>query len=168
MTGLTGSLTALPMLALLLSFSGCKSGKLPLPDGEVEPPISVDRIRDDPDDFIGDRVRLSTEVAEVQGTRILTVKDDDPLLKEQMLVLTRRPIGALLGEEKTTLTPGDELLITGVVRPGDMADLEAELGLDLDTRLENRFRGTPVLVASELVRTDEKAAADAPDTSTPR
>lgn len=167
MTGRIRLATGLSALVLLALGAGCKSGKLPLPDGEIEPPISVDKIRDDPDEFIGERVRLAARVAESHGTNMFTVRDDDPVLKEQMLVITRRPIAVLLGEENTTLKAGDELLVSGVVRPGDIGDLEAELGVDLDTKLENRFRGKPVLVASEVVRTDERVV-DIPDTLTPR
>ena len=166
MSARIGLLYTLSAILLAGSAVACKSGKL-LPDGEVEPPLSVDRIRDDPDDFIGDRVRLTAQVAETHGIRVFTVRDDDPVLQEQLLVVTRRPVATLLGEEKTTLRAGDRLLISGVVRPGDIADLEAELGVDLDTRLEGRFRGKPVLVAGELVRTDERVV-DTPDTLTPR
>jgi hypothetical protein len=165
MTGRIHLVTGLSALVLLALGAGCKSGKLPLPDGEIEPPISVDKIRDDPDEFIGDRVRLAARVAELHGTRMFTVRDDDPVLKEQMLVITRRPIA--LGEENTTLKAGDEVLVSGVVRPGDIADLEAEFEVDLETKLENRFRGKPVLVASEVVLTDENVV-DTPDTLTPR
>lgn len=167
MTRLPGDVTVRVLLSTLILAPACNSGKLPFPDGEVEPPISVDRIVDHPEQFIGERVRLAGRVAEIHGNRMFTLKDDDPVLKEQMLVVTRRPLPLLLGEDPTTLKPGDELLVTGVIRPGDVADIEAELALDLDTKLENRFRGKPILVVSEAVRTDVKESGT-PDTLTPR
>lgn len=155
---------ALP--ALLLFAFGC-AGKVPGPVVEQdEPPISVDRILDRPERFIGDRVRLSADVADSYGNRMFTLKDDDPMMKEQILVVTRRPIPPLLGEERTLLKTGDELLVSGVIRPGDIADIEAELGVDLDAKLEDRFRGKPILVASEVIRTDVKES-DVPDTLAP-
>ena len=165
---MTGRIAWLRGLCLLapVTVAGCSSGKI-LPDGEIEPPISVDGIRHNPEQYIGDRVRLTAQVAESHGLRMFTVKDDDPVLKEQMLVVTRRPIAVLLGEERTTLQAGDQILISGVIRPGDIAAVEAELGVDLDTKLENQFRGKPLLVASELVLTDE-TVSDTPDTLTPR
>jgi hypothetical protein len=166
MTRLPGNVRVPALLCALALSSACGSGKLPLPDGDVEPPISVDRILDDPEDFIGRRLRLSARVAEAHGTRAFTLKDDDPVMKEQMLVVTRRPIGRLLGEEQTTLKAGDELLVSGIVRPGDLAAIEAELGVDLEPKLEDRFRGKPVLVASEVVRTDSKEPEE-PDTANP-
>ena len=165
MTRFPGDVTVRALLSALILAAACNSGKLPLPDGDVEPPISVDRIVDHPEQFIGKRVRLAGRIAEVHGNRMFTLKDDDPVLKEQMLVVTRRPLP--LGEGPTALKPGDELLVTGVIRPGDVADVEAEMGVDLDAKLENRFRGKPILVASEVVRTDVKGAAT-PDTAAPR
>lgn len=167
MTGFPGDVTVRALLSALILAAACNSGKLPRPDGDVEPPVSVDGIVDHPEQFIGKRVRLTGRAAEIHGNRMFTLKDDDPVLKEQMLVVTRRPLPRLLGEEPTTLKPGDELLVTGIVRPGDVADIEAEMGLDFDTKLEDRFRGKPILVASEVVLTDVKGAAT-PDTSAPR
>ncbi len=160
------AVAALPTFAVLLVLGACPGGKLPLPDGEVEPPMSVDRIRDRPDEFVGERVRLTASLAEPHGNRVFTLKDDDPMLKEQLLVVTRRPLPQLLAEEQTTLRPGDQLLVTGVIRRGDLAAIESELGVELDPKLENRFRDTPVLVASEVVRTGSKEP-DPPDTLGP-
>ncbi len=166
MTRLPRGAAALAFL-VTLSVSAACGGKVPLPgDADIEPPISVDRIRDKPEEFIGQRVRLTADVAEAHGSRIFTLKDDDPVMKEQMLVVTRRPLPRLLAEERTTLKPGDKVLVSGMVRRGDVAEIEGELGVDLDPGLEARFRGKPLLVASEVVRTDDKGA-EVPDTLTP-
>ena len=83
--------------------SGC-AGKTSAPGpNQSKPEISVDHILDSPQDFIGDRVRLSGDVAEPHGERMFTLQDDDAINKEQMLVVTRRPVSRLLGEERTTL-----------------------------------------------------------------
>ena len=151
--------------ALLLVSMGCGTTKAPPRDGS-SPPASVDRITDDPDDFTGARVRLTARVAEVIGSRIFTLKDEDPVVKEQLLAVARRPLAAMLGEGGAELKPNDKVLVTGVVRPGDLAAIEGELDLDFDAKLEQRFRGKPVLVVSEVVRTDDRGPAS-PDTLNP-
>jgi hypothetical protein len=159
------ALLLVPAALGTLLILGCRgmAGK-----SEVEPPISVDRITDQPEAFTGERVRLSARVAEPHGNRVLTLKDDDPVRKEQMLVVTRRPLAELLGEDRTGVASGDQLLVTGVVHAGDLPEIERELGLDLAPELEKRFRGKPILVASEIVRTDVKDSPATPDTLSPR
>jgi hypothetical protein len=168
MTRLPRLSTASGFLVALALGTAC-GAKVPLPgDGDVEPRISVDRIRDHPDQFLGERVRLGAHVAEQHGSRIFTLKDEDPVRKEQILVVTRRSLSGLLAEERTTLKPGERVLVAGVIRRCDVAEVEAELDVDLDPKLEERFRGKPMLVASEVVRTDDAAGeAEGPDTLTP-
>lgn len=168
MTRLPRLSAALGLLVALALGTGC-GAKVPLPaDGDVEPPISVDRISDHPEQFLGERVRLAGHVAEQHGSRIFTLKDEDPVLKEQILVVTRRSLPQLLADERTTLKPGERVLVSGVIRRCDVADVEAELTVDLDPKLEERFRGKPMLVASEVVSTDAAAGeAEPPDTLTP-
>jgi hypothetical protein len=145
--------------------AGC-GGTVPGTGADIEPAVSVDRITDRPADFAGERVRLSGRVAEVYSARALSLRDDDPVRQEHLLVVTRRPVARLLGESGGTLHQDDELLVTGVIRVGDLPGLEAELGIELEERIRNRFRGKPVLVASELVRTDVRGSAS-PDTVPP-
>jgi predicted small lipoprotein YifL len=162
-------LSAAAGLLVGLALGTACGAKGPLPrDSDVEPPISVDRISDHPEQFLGERVRLAAHVAEQLGSRIFTLKDEDPVRKEQILVVTRRSLSRLLAEERTTLKPGERVLVSGVIRRCDVAEVEAELAVDLDPKLEERFRGKPMLVASEVVRTDDAAGeAEGPDTLTP-
>jgi hypothetical protein len=131
---------------------------------KVDPPVSVDRIRDTPDAYIGKRVRLGAAVAEQRGSRVFVLKDHDPAFKEHMLVITTRPLPDLLGEARTTLTPGEKLLLTGVVHREPLASLEGELGVQLEEGVRARFEGTPVLVATEVVRTGDREP-EPPDTA---
>ena len=141
--------------------------RTPRRGADVEPPVSVDTIRDDPEEYLGERVRFSAHVAEIHGSRILTLRDEDPVAREQILVVTRRSLPRLLGES-TALEPGHKLLVSGIVRRFDVAELRQELNVEIDPRLEQRFRGKPMIVASEVVRTDDaRQGADAPDTLSP-
>ena len=121
-------------------------------------------ITDKPDIFIGHRVRFAGDVAKVTGPRALTRKDQDPSQKEQILVITRRPINQMLGEGGASLESGDKVLVSGVVHRSDFAAIERELGLDLDADTEKHFRGKPVVIVSEMVRT-ESHEPDEPDTA---
>ena len=144
-------------IATLWALAGGCAGSTPLPRGaDAEPPISVDRIRDTPDAFIGQRVRLAAAVAEQYGSRLFALSDDDPAFKERMLVITTRPLSRLLGEGQTALQAGETLLVTGTVRAGRLTELEAELGITIDPRVKQRYEGKPVLVATEIVHTGDR------------
>ena len=123
--------------------------------GPSKPPMSVDGILDTTEAFEGQRVRFTAHVDRVVGSRALIFRDQDARNKEHMLGVTRRTIRRLLGEGGVELEKGDQVLVTGVVRTGDLAAIEAELKLDLDAETEDRFRDKPVVVISELVRTDD-------------
>ena len=144
---------AFPSLWILAA--GCAGGSAGA-DTKVDPPVSVDRIRDTPDAYVGKRVRLRAAVAEQRGSRVFVLKDHDPAFKEHMLVITTKPLPDLLGEARTSLQAGEKLLLTGVVHREPLAALESELGVQLEEAVRARFEGTPVLVATEVVRTDDR------------
>jgi hypothetical protein len=151
------------LIGLSVPGAGCAAGSS---GGEpkVDPPVSVDRIRDTPDRYVGRRVRLGAAVAQQQDSRVFVLKDHDPAFKEHMLVITTEPLPDLLGEAHTTLKSGERLLLTGVVHREPLAALEGELGVQLEHGLKSRFEGTPVLVATEVVRTDDREP-EPPDTA---
>ena len=153
MTGCHGALGSAGLAALLLAGGGPQAvGQDKSPE---KPPMSVDGIRDTSEAFAGKRVRFTGHVDRVVGSRALIFKDQDPAGKEHLLGVTRRPIRQLLGEGGAELKGGDEVLVTGVVREGDLAGLEAKLGVELDADTEKRFRDKPVVIISEMIRTDD-------------
>jgi hypothetical protein len=91
----------------------------------------------------------------VLDSRVLIFRDQDPRNKEHMLGVTRRPIRQMLAEGGAELEKDDQVLVTGVVRSGGLADIEAAMGVDFDDETEKRFRDKPVVIISELVRTDD-------------
>jgi hypothetical protein len=100
-------------------------------------------------------VRFTGNVDRVLGSRVLIFKDQDPAGKEHLLGITRRPIRQLLGEGGVELKGGDEVLVTGVVRTGELAALETKLGVEVDADTEKRFRDKPVVIISEMIRTED-------------
>jgi hypothetical protein len=153
MTGCHRVLGSAGLAALLLAGGGRQAvGQDKSPE---KPPMSVDGIRDTSEAFAGKRVRFTGHVDRVLGSRALIFKDQDPAGKEHLLGVTRRPIRQLLGEGGAELKGGDEVLVTGVVRTGGLPQIEAELGVDLDPGTEKQFRDKPVVIISEMIRTDE-------------
>lgn len=142
------------LLAALFVVSG--SGRLVgQKESPEKPPMSVDAITDTTEAFTGQRVRFTGHVDKVLDSRVLIFRDQDPRNKEHMLGVTRRPIRQMLGEGWAELEKGDQVLVTGVVRSGGLADIEAAMGVDFDDGTEKRFRDKPVVIISELVRTDD-------------
>ena len=152
---------AFPSLWILAA--GCAGGSAGAVT-KVDPPVSVDRIRDTPDAYVGKRIRLGASVAEQRGSRVFVLKDHDPAFKEHMLVITTKPLSDLLGESRTGLEAGEKVLLTGVVHREPLAALEGELGVQLEEGVRARFEGTPVLVATEVVRTGDREQ-EPPDTT---
>ena len=142
------------VLGLLLSI-GCAGRAAAQEKSPEKPPMSVDGIRDTSEAFAGKRVRFTGHVDRVVGSRVLIFKDQDPAGKEHLLGITRRPIRQMLGESGVELKGGDEVLVTGVVRTGELAALETKLGVEVDADTEERFRDKPVVIISELIRTDD-------------
>jgi hypothetical protein len=120
-----------------------------------KPPMSVDGIRDSSETFEGKRVRFTGHVDRVLGPKVLILQDDDAGNKEHLLGVTRLPIGQLLGEGGAKLSKGDRVLVAGLVRSGALSDIARQLGVDLDLDTEKRFRDKPVVVISEIVRTED-------------
>ena len=145
----TAVLAAL-MLAVWGGVAAAQQAKSP-----EKPPMSVDGIRDTTEAFVGKRVRFTGTVDRVLGSRVLIFKDQDPTGKEHLLAITRRPIRQVLGEGGAELKGGDEVLVTGVVRTGELAQIESEFGVEVDAATEKRFREKPVVVVSEMVRTSD-------------
>jgi hypothetical protein len=151
---MTGPYRVLASALLVAMLAAAGTGRA-LAQGESpkEPPMSVDAITDTTEAFTGQRVRFTGHVDKVLGSRVLIFRDQDARNKEHMLGVTRRPIRQMLGEGGAELEKGDQVLVTGVVRSGGLADVEAELGVDFDDETEKRFRDKPVVIVSEIVRT---------------
>jgi len=118
---------------------------------ESEPPAGADvtaaRIADDPGAFVGQTVTVGGEVERTAGPRAYTL--DGGFGGRDLLVLGAQP-----REE------GEEAVVTGRVRLLEVAEVERELGWDLDTELEVEFAQQPVLIASVPA---PRAQADAGD-----
>lgn len=114
---------------------------------------TVERIIEQPHQFIGKRVTLTGEVDTVHGPQAFELEGEGLIFDEEILVLTRSPVrlaGDMLEDE-------DDVIVTGTVRMLVVADIERELGWDLDPALETQWQNKPVLVAEAISKVSEYA-----------
>jgi hypothetical protein len=117
-------------------------------------PVSVGTVKDNADDFVGQRLRLSGAVGAVFSDRAFELESRDWLLKDRLTVLTRTRVR--FGAEP--LRAGEAVVVTGTVRRFSRGHIERELGWDLGGDAENRLRGRLVVIADQISRTDTTAS----------
>src|SRR5690606_23912633 len=98
--------------------------------------------------FYGRQVRLTGEVDEVFSDRAFELEGTGWAFDDDITVLARTSV-QLAG---AGLEDGDELIVSGTVRPMVVAEVERELGWDLSPELEVRLKERPVLVADSIRR----------------
>lgn len=118
-----------------------------------EPPVkvSVSDIADDPGEFYGDRVVVTSEINRVIGARAFTIGGEIAgIPPPEMLVVNAG--GAL-----PDLDEDQPVRVMGVVRQLDLTELERELGADVEDGLFGDWEDTPVIVAESIqeITTDE-------------
>jgi hypothetical protein len=122
--------------------------------------VTIDDILDQPAALYGRWVTVRGPVSEVVGPHALTLSDDDVLFSEELLVVSATRIAEVpsLGSN----APLDErwAQATGTVRRFALADVERELGVDLNDARFVGWEGKPVVVANglQMLGTDDVAA----------
>lgn len=122
--------------------------------------VTLDRIIDDPNAYIGTVVRITGEFEEMVGRHAFRIEDDDALFDDDLLVVTNLAVEAIPGwpdhgaesgpVPASRPVPGTPVTVTGVVRRFDLASVEAELQLDLDDTRFAPLAGRPVIVARSV------------------
>jgi hypothetical protein len=112
---------------------------------------TVDDVVDHPDVYLGQAVTVRGEVEDVVGPRSFTLEDDDLLFDDEVLVLTTGQMtdraGQPLGADALVDRP---VWVTGTVRLFDRAEIERDLGIDLDDGLFESWDGQSVIVARSI------------------
>ena len=115
--------------------------------------VTVGRITGNLNDYLGKTVTVVADVQEVLGPRAFTLDEDDVLaggIDNDMLVLSPQA-GNLTPIENNWLK--NKVRVTGTVRGLAVAELESEVGWDLDRKVEAEFKDVKaVLVASSVER----------------
>jgi hypothetical protein len=140
--------------AMVLALLALTSMLLPAwPARAAEPGgTTVHEIVADPSAYYGETVMLTGAVEESLGSRSFTLEDDDLLYNDTLVVVSSRPVlddngGPLDLREAVALN----LLITGTVRPFDLAAIEREIGFDLADARFAGWEGKPAIVARSVI-----------------
>jgi hypothetical protein len=145
------------VLACCVSVGACAPDRdevREIPEVRPEAPrVGVAQVAHEAGSFVGQRVTIVGEVENVLGPTSFTVSGVGWWLgRIELPIVTAEPV--IVGG--TTLAFRDEVVVTGVVRPGTREALAPEIG-EPDARLAARLDGQPVLVAETIRRVGEVA-----------
>ena len=142
----------LAVLALLMASVAGRTAA-----AQSEPGVRLDQITEDPTAFYGRAVTVAGEVDAVLSERAFSIEDDDILFDDDIVVITSRPLPAIGGRWRDgALLEDDIVLVSGTVRPYNLAEIERELGVDLDDDTFAYWTGNSAIVASSVIVTPRK------------
>jgi hypothetical protein len=122
------------------------------PGAGVQPPTTgVEAIKDAPSRFYGKTVRLAGSLDEVYGDRAFELEGTGWAFNDNITVLTKTPVR--IGG--SPLAKGEEVVVTGTVRPFTVTEIEREIGWDVGSEVEIRLKQRPVIVAESIRRVGE-------------
>jgi hypothetical protein len=150
-------------LAALLSLAACddaaRDREAALPGGEAgdatpaaERPSDQIRVADlvgDPQRYVGQTVTVEADVEEVWTPYAFSLDEDAPLDQDLLVFSPKATHLAAIDDQWID----NRARVTGTVRIMSVAELEREIGWDLDPELEAELEDVrPVLIASTVVR----------------
>ena len=110
--------------------------------------ITVRQVIENPNAYVGKTVTVSGDVEEIWNPRAFNM--DSGLSVGELLVVGREPFPNIPEAGNRAYVVNDVATVTGVVRMLVTADIEREIGWDLDPRIEAEFNAKPVLVAQSI------------------
>jgi hypothetical protein len=123
---------------------------------EIPTPINgnqatVGEILNDPASFIGQSVTVDSTINSTVGQNAFVLNPDN--VDEGLLVVGRGPFSrpdATGDEGNATLSEGDRVQVSGVVRIFSLSEVEQELGISLNEEEFTNYDGRPVVVAEQI------------------
>lgn len=149
---LVGAVALLLVLALLALFTACSEDK-PAPGADV----TAGRIIENPAEYVGRTLTVSGDVENVYGPRAFAM--DSGVQAGELLVLGAEPFPQVSEGGGRAYVVRDNAKVTGTVVLLVSAEVERELGWDLDRQLEVEYEGKPVLIAKTATMTAGRGAA---------
>ncbi|HXG85051.1 MAG TPA: hypothetical protein VNI84_13605 [Pyrinomonadaceae bacterium] len=141
------SLMAIALLMPVLLVSSCSdsaSEKVEKVGG-----VTARQVIENPTAYVGKTVTVSGDVEEIWNPRAFNM--DSGLTVGELLVVGREPFPNVPDKgANTAYLVSDVATVTGVVRMLVTADVEREIGWDLDPRIEAEFNAKPVLIAQSI------------------
>ena len=110
--------------------------------------ITARQVIENPSAYVGKTVTVSGDVEEIWGPRAFNM--DSGISLGELLVVGREPFPQVGDANNRAYVISDVATVTGVVRMLVTADVEREIGWDLDPRIEAEFNAKPVLIAQSI------------------
>ncbi len=115
--------------------------------------VNIEDLEENPDQYVGQKVKVTGEVEDVFGPRLFTV--DEPNWADfdgETVVYVPSNLAALVRED-------DRVTLVGTVRNLEMVELEPELDwFETDPGVELEFHSRPAIVANDIVGGDSNRA----------
>lgn len=139
-------LMALIALSPLLVFASCSDAAEER--AEKVGGVTARQVIENPAAYVGKTVTVSGDIEEIWGPRAFNM--DSGLTVGELLVVGREPFPNVPDRGNTAFVVSDVATVTGVVRMLVIADVEREIGWDLDPNIEAEFNAKPVLIAQSI------------------
>ncbi len=110
--------------------------------------VTARQVIENPSAYVGKTVTVSGDVEEIWGPRAFNM--DSGISLGELLVVGREPFPQVGEAGNRAYVISDVATVTGVVRMLVTADVEREIGWDLDPRIEAEFNAKPVLIAQSI------------------
>lgn len=165
---------ALMLAAVLLSAcggeeqQGAAGGEETVATGEEEESagqaigVSVADVTDNPDELYGKDMTLSGLVTEVVGPNAVAIGGGEFVGGEQVLIVGAQKLPQIVEGlpegEPFEVQQQDLVQASGALREFNLAEVEDEIGYDLDDNLFSDFEGEPALVADSFVLSPQQGA----------
>lgn len=133
------------ILATVLFITSCADSAADIADKAGG--ITAAQIIENPSAYVGKTVTVSGDVEEIHGPRAFNMDSGASL--GELLVVGREPFPQIPEAGNRAYVINDVATVTGVVKMFVAADVEREIGWDLDPKLEAEFNAKPVLIAQK-------------------
>ncbi|MCC6174991.1 MAG: hypothetical protein IT305_06775 [Chloroflexi bacterium] len=116
--------------------------------------ITIDEIIDNPTAYYGQSVTIIGPVEEILGPRSFTISDADPLVSEDLPVVSSHALmSGAEGQRVASDYDGREVQVTGTVHQFNLAAFEDQLGVDLQDSEWTVWAGQPAIIATSITPT---------------
>jgi len=112
--------------------------------------VTLSEVVDHPEPMWGASVTISARVDQVIDPRTMLIGNDKLVVGDQVLVVGTAELVSLLDQPAPLVPVGAVAQVTGVVRPFDIAALEAETGADLDDAALAAYGRGSAMVAESI------------------
>ncbi|HEX6125282.1 MAG TPA: hypothetical protein VFZ23_07895 [Pyrinomonadaceae bacterium] len=110
--------------------------------------VTARQVIENPTAYVGKTVTVSGNVEEIHGPQAFNM--DSGVTMGELLVVGREPFVGVPERGNTAYVVSDVATVTGVVRMLVAAEVEREIGWDLDPEIEAEFNAKPVLIAQNV------------------